>query len=68
MKKEVVVYKGPEIQAQLDEHNIRFIAQMPDGHFERNFTIDHLDDFDEMKTLIVYCKKFFVQFGHGTNY
>ncbi|KAA2217392.1 DM13 domain-containing protein [Maribacter flavus] len=48
------------------EHNIRFIAELPDGHFEGDFPIDHLNDFDEMKTLIVYCKKFFAHFGHGT--
>ena len=48
------------------EHNIRFIAKLPDGHFEHNFPISHLNDFDEMTTLIVYCKKFFVHFGHGT--
>ncbi len=34
--------------------------------FEQSFTIGHLDDLTEMKTLIVYCKQFFAHFGHGT--
>ena len=50
----------------IDDGTIRFIANMPAGNFEQNFPIDHLDDFDEMKTLIVYCKQFLAHFGHGT--
>ncbi|WP_103070181.1 DM13 domain-containing protein [Aquimarina sediminis] len=60
----IVFSKDPK--GNLQEKSIRFIAMMPDGNFNKSFLIDHLDDFDEMKTLIVYCKQFFAHFGHGT--
>ncbi|MCB0388799.1 MAG: DM13 domain-containing protein [Winogradskyella sp.] len=44
---------------------IRYIADMPSGNFSKNFSIDHLDDLAQIKTLIVYCKQFFAHFGHG---
>ena len=50
----------------ISEHNIRFIANLPSGNFNQNFPIEHLDDLNEMKTIIVYCKQFCAHFGHGT--
>lgn len=50
----------------INNNTICYIADMPSGNFNQDFPIDHLKDFYKMKTLIVYCKQFFVHFGHGT--
>lgn len=51
---------------EISEDAIREITLLPGGNFSQKFPIDHLDDFDAIKTLIVYCKQFFAHFGHGT--
>lgn len=60
----IVFSKDPN--GKISEDTIREITLLPDGNFSQNFPIDYLDDFDAMKTLVVYCKQFFAHFGHGT--
>ncbi|WP_128755257.1 DM13 domain-containing protein [Aquimarina sediminis] len=62
---DVRIVFGKDPDGKIAEDNIRFISSLPDGVFTENFTIDHINDLVEMKTLIVYCKKFFAHFGHG---
>ncbi len=43
------------------------LAPLPGGNFEQTFSLSRvqIDLIAEMKTLLVYCKKFSVHFGHG---
>ncbi|MEZ4795532.1 MAG: DM13 domain-containing protein [Flavobacteriaceae bacterium] len=63
---DVQIVFSEDANGVIAEHNIRFIAKLPSGNFSQHFPIDHLEDLDKMKTLLVYCKQFFVHFGHGS--
>ncbi len=63
---DVRIVFSKDAKGHIDNETIRFISELPAGNFEQSFTIGHLNDLTEMKTLIVYCKQFFAHFGHGT--
>lgn len=50
----------------ISRETMTFIAELPNGHFSKSFRIPLINNFENMKTLIVYCEKFFVHFGHGS--
>lgn len=49
---------------QIDD-TIREVGPLPSGNFDLRLPLEEIDFLPQMKTLIVYCKKFFVHFGHG---
>ena len=61
---DVRVVLSQNANGQIDE-SMREVGPLPGGNFETSLPFDNIEYLLQMKTIIVYCKKFSVHFGHG---